>query len=126
MTGRKNNVPLEKLVSSIMDTKKYLEAVITKSDPESLNAAFLELREKMKGDSEDNAEMTPTLKNIISELQKYPGFQRDFLSYLKLQISSAEKLGVLDKYKEIPPPQLSKKTKNAVDDKQSKSKITTV
>lgn len=101
MSSRKNTVPLSKLATALEESQRYFEAIISKSDPESLNLAIQELRLKAKAEEESAKKISPTLKKIICDLQQYPGLQQDIGNYLRMRIASYQKLGILDKFKTV-------------------------
>lgn len=95
--------PLAKLFTLQEDMSRTLQVLVDKGKAEDLVEAVKEIQEQRLRSSVKASDLIPPVVLKIQKLLvEYPGFQSQTLETLNTSIKSAEKMGILEKFKAKP------------------------
>lgn len=99
---RKPRNPIEKLMSCVAQMENTVQSVLDNADkPEFVNS-IIALRKKKEEENNKKSTINDEAREVVKQLQKYPGLSKQSLSFLRSKISEYKTLNILSKYETEP------------------------
>jgi len=106
---RNTRNPVEKLLLQVSQLDNTVNAVLESADKPDFAKSISALKLKIEENKSSQSKLNKEAREVSKLLQTYPGLSRQVLSSLKSKIAEYKTLGVIDKYKTEPEPQIRAK-----------------
>jgi len=107
--SRKSRNPVEKLLTQVSQLDNTVHAILDAACNPDFAEAIAALKKKQEEEKSKKYKLNKEAREVSKLLQTYPGLSKQILSSLKSKISEYKTLGVIEKYKTEPEPQVKAK-----------------